>query len=91
MSFDEKYLLKAQALQFLQDQNFSDKKSAAYYSTDGKDKSLIARQREFYDGVTPSGNSMALYNLLRLSQYFPQEGYKERAARFVQGVSQSHH
>ena len=84
VSFDEKYILKAQALQLLQGKEFSDKKSATYYTTNGEDKSLIARQREFYDGVTPSGNSMALYNLLRLSQYFPQGGHKERASRFVQ-------
>ena len=84
LSFDEKYLFKAQALQALQDQKFSDKKSAAYYLTDGEDKSLIARQRKFYDGVTPSGNSMALYNLLRLSQYFPRGNYKGRASRFIQ-------
>ena len=81
--FDEKYLIKAKSLQFLQDQIFSDEKSATYYSTDGKDKTLIARQREFYDGVIPSGNSMSLYNLLRLAQYFPDGGYRERASRFV--------
>ena len=82
-SLDEKYLLKAQELQLLQDKLFSDKQSATYYSTDGKDATLIARQREFYDGVIPSGNSMSLYNLLRLSQYFPRGPYKERVSRFV--------
>ena len=81
-SFDEKYLLKAQDLQLLQDKTFSDKKSATYYSTDGQDQNLIVRQREFYDRVVPSGNSMSLYNLLRLSQYFPEGPYKERALRF---------
>ena len=83
VDFDEKYLLKAQSLQLLQDKGFSDKKLATYYLTDGEDKSLIARQREFYDGVIPSGNSMSLYNLLRLSQYFPGGGYRERVSRFV--------
>ena len=88
-SFDEKYLLKAQALQSLQDQEFSDKESATYYSTNGEDKNLIVRKREFYDGVIPSGNSMSLYNLLRLSQYFPKQGYRERASRFIKKFPQA--
>ena len=83
VSFDETYLLKAQSLQGVQDLWFSDKKSATYYSTNGEDTRLIVRPREFYDSVIPSGNSMALYNLLRLSQYFPQEVYRERASQFM--------
>ena len=81
--FDQKYLLKAESLQLLQDKIFSDEKLATYYSTDGKDKTLIVRQRKFHDGVIPSGNSMSLYNLLRLAQYFPDKSYRERAASFV--------
>ncbi len=41
---------------------------------------LILRRKELYDGATPSGNSVAMGNLLRLSLLTGDAGLAERAA-----------
>ncbi len=54
---------------------FYDRERGGFYATDGRDASLIARQKEFYDGATPSGNSTAVLALLRLGMLFGREDF----------------
>ena len=44
---------------------FSDKRGGFYLTSDTAERVLV-RQKEFYDGAFPSGNSVTVHNLLRL-------------------------
>jgi uncharacterized protein YyaL (SSP411 family) len=50
-----------------------------FFSPEGK-ADLIVRRKEVYDGAVPSGNSVALYNLLRLGRLTGREDYERLAA-----------
>ncbi len=47
-----------------------------FFSAAGK-ADLIVRQREVYDGAVPSGNSVALYNLVRLARLTGRPEYEK--------------
>ncbi len=50
-----------------------------FFSPEGK-TDLIVRRKEVYDGAVPSGNSVALYDLLRLGRLTGREDYERLAA-----------
>jgi uncharacterized protein YyaL (SSP411 family) len=50
-----------------------------FFSPEGRDD-LIVRRKETYDGATPSGNSVALYNLVRLARLTGRPDYESLAA-----------
>jgi hypothetical protein len=58
-----------------------------FYGSDGE--TLIARPKEIYDGATPSGNSVAAHNLLRLFHLTGRPEYQERAERLLQAFAGS--
>ncbi|MBF8293462.1 MAG: hypothetical protein HW389_7 [Bacteroidetes bacterium] len=61
----------SEALSLAEDQTrlFYDHESGGFFDTSGRDKSLLVRTKEWYDGAEPSGNSIAILNLLRLAQF----------------------
>ena len=56
------------ALQRRQDDLFWDEQGGGWFSTTGKDPSVLLRMKEDYDGAEPSPNSVAALNLLKLAQ-----------------------
>jgi uncharacterized protein YyaL (SSP411 family) len=66
--FDLDLLQFAIRLAEKQSELFEDQETGAFYSSPGGDASLVLRMKEDYDGAEPSGNSLALMNLLRLSR-----------------------
>jgi len=81
--FEEKYLLEAQKLQKKQDEIFLSSESQSYFSSSGRDIYLIKREKSFLDNVTPSGNSMTLFNLLRLADFFFDSEMSGRAQKLL--------
>ncbi len=76
--FDDGWLGWARFLQQKQDSLFWDSANGGYFYSNAQE--LPARQKEYIDGATPSGNSVALMNLRRLSVFFHDEpAYRERA------------
>jgi uncharacterized protein len=67
-SFDASFLKKALTLQEDLTKHFWDKENGGYYFTPDDGENLILREKECYDGVIPSGNSVAMLNLVRLSR-----------------------
>ena len=67
--FDEKYLRLAVELTENMIGDFYDEEEGGYYDTSGKDKSILVRTKEDYDSAEPTGNSIAINNLLRLSAF----------------------
>ncbi len=80
-TFDTSYLLKALKLNEEQLQYFGDEKIGGFYFTPQDGEELLIRKKEIYDGAIPSGNSVAMLNLLRLEQITGNAEFRERAAR----------
>ena len=54
-----------------------------------EDPTLKVRMRETNDGAEPSGNSVAALNLLRLSQFYNNRDWHERAGRLIESFADS--
>jgi len=54
-----------------------------FHITADDGEALIVRQKEFYDGAVPSGNSAALYDLLRLARMAERPDWEARAQELV--------
>ena len=78
--FDIRHLELAVKLTEKQLALFEDRERGGFFSTAG-DASLVLRAREEYDGAEPCGNSLALLNLLRLSQITGRADFREAAER----------
>lgn len=65
-SFEVKYLKSAleYSNQFLN--HFQDAENGGFYYTADDSEELLIRRKEIYDGAIPSGNSVAMMNLLRI-------------------------
>ncbi len=59
-----------------------------YFTADDGEK-LPVRQKEIYDGAIPSGNSVAMLNLLRLGRITADADLEDRAGRLVKTFSAS--
>jgi len=80
-TFEVDYLKKALSLnEYLLD-HFWDKENGGFYFTADDGEALLIRQKEIYDGAIPSGNSIAMLNLLRLGRITANPDLEEKAAR----------
>lgn len=66
-TFDIYYLKTALELHKIQIEDFWDPKIGGFYLTAKDSEKILTKQKEIYDGAIPSGNSIAMLNLLRLS------------------------
>ncbi|CAD7700012.1 unnamed protein product, partial [Ostreobium quekettii] len=66
----------ATQLQERMNELFWDDKAGGYYSTSGKDPSILLRVKEDYDGAEPAASSIAASNLLRLGSMLNSDAYK---------------
>jgi hypothetical protein len=60
-------------LQRRQDELFWDEAGAGWYSTTGRDPSVLLRMKDEYDGAEPTASSMAVMNLLMLSHLVDED------------------
>jgi hypothetical protein len=67
-SFDASFLKTALRLQEDLTKHFWDKEHGGYYFMPDDGEDLIVREKESYDGAIPSGNSVAMLNMVRLSR-----------------------
>jgi uncharacterized protein len=86
-SFEEKYLIKAKSLADKMIEIFYDSKDNGFFDVSGKDKSILIKTKEDYDSAEPTGNSIAIMNLLRLSQFFHNESYSKLAEKSLSAFS----
>ncbi len=80
-SFNIKWLESAVALTETQNRLFWDKRDGGFYDTSGEDKTILLQTKEDYDGAEPSANSIAVLNLLRLSQMLDKKDWWEMAEK----------
>jgi uncharacterized protein YyaL (SSP411 family) len=62
------WLERAAALVTEADRLFADAESGGYFFTGSDNEELLVRQKEVYDGAIPSGNSVMVHVLVRLSR-----------------------
>ncbi|MFP3867633.1 MAG: thioredoxin domain-containing protein [Desulfobacteraceae bacterium] len=77
--FDPDWLLPAILLTSLTEDRFYDTQQKYYLYTAHDHEQLIARPKNFYDQALPSGNSVAVHNLIRLFWLTENRLYQERA------------
>jgi uncharacterized protein len=70
-------------------QHFWDEEEGNLFFTSDDHERLISRTKNFYDLATPSGNSMAASNLLRLYHYTQNKSYLDKAIRIMKAGSRS--
>ncbi|NIM19099.1 MAG: DUF255 domain-containing protein [Candidatus Latescibacteria bacterium] len=80
-TFELRYLKAAIALSEDLLQHFWDKNNGGFYITPDDGEKLLVRAKEIYDGATPSGNSVAMLDLLRLGRMTAKPELEEMADR----------
>jgi uncharacterized protein YyaL (SSP411 family) len=85
----EEYLSKSIEYTDFMLQHFWDENEGNLFFTSDDHERLISRTKNFYDLATPSGNSMAASNLLRLYHYSHKKMYLDSAVRIMKAGSRS--
>lgn len=88
-SFNDKWIKAAIELTNIQINLFYDTVNHGFFDTNGSDKSLLMRTKEWVDNAEPSGNSIAVFNLLRLAQMTDNKYYEEIAEKSLEYFSNS--
>ena len=79
---ETRWLTEAIALQHALDARFRDANGVYFLTPEGK-QGLLAREKAAYDGVIPTGNSIAALNLFRLSELTGNEEFRKRALEIL--------
>jgi uncharacterized protein len=66
-------------LQRRQDELFWDATGGGWFSTTGRDPSVLIRMKEDYDGAEPSASSVGVSNMLSLAHLTGDESFRSRA------------
>ena len=85
-SYEPRYLEKALELTDAATDRLWDEDDGGFYFTE-ENEALPARRKELHDGAKPSGNSVMLLNLLRLSRLTGVTALEEKAGRLAQAFS----
>ena len=88
-SFEIEWLKFASELQETMDRQFLDEKNGGYFSTSGKDKSVVLRMKDDNDSAEPAASSVAALNLLRLAQIRNDPKYRDRAEKTIKAFRQT--
>jgi len=79
--FDTKYLEAALELNRDFIKHFWDENRGGFYFTADDTEEILARKKDIYDAALPSGNSMAMLNLLRLGRMTGDADLEKKALR----------
>ncbi len=80
-TFEAKYLQTALDLNKDMLTHFWDDTGGGFYFSPDDGEDLLVRQKEVYDGAIPSGNSVAMLNLLRLGRITTNVDFENKAAQ----------
>jgi hypothetical protein len=82
-SFELEWLKEARELTRTMIEEFWDEASGGFFFTGKDHETLIARTKSAYDGATPSGNSAAVFALLRLAELTGDSELRKKAERTI--------
>jgi uncharacterized protein YyaL (SSP411 family) len=86
-SFKEKYLQSSIELTKTMIEHFWDKEKGGFFFTTKSSDDSVPILKQTYDGAMPSGNSVALYNLLRLSRLSDEASFEACANKLLKVFS----
>jgi len=86
-TFEVCYLETALELNGVLLQHFWDEPQGGFFFTADDTAELLVRKKEGYDGAVPSGNSVAMLNLLRLARMTANSELEERAIHIARAFS----
>ncbi len=78
--FDTRYLFAAFELNSTLLSRFWDREGSAFFLTPEDGETVLVRRKELFDGAVPSGNSIAVHNLLRLSRISADTALEKHAS-----------
>jgi uncharacterized protein YyaL (SSP411 family) len=78
---DAEWLAWARELQAHQDARFWDQQGGGWFSTTGRDPSVLLRLKEDYDGAEPSASSVSVLNLLTLAHLVDDDDARQKVSR----------
>ncbi len=87
-NFEESYLQAAVELNNRMVSRFWDEEDGGFYFTNKGAEEAMPRRKQVYDGALPSGNSVSLLNLLRLSLLIGETKYGEIANQIIKVFSE---
>jgi len=82
-TFERSYLERAQEFTETLLSQFWDEKEGGFFFTSNDHEALISRSKSAFDGSIPSGNSVAVFNLLRLSYLTENQDYLGKAEKVL--------
>jgi uncharacterized protein len=78
---EARWLREAISLDRVLEAHYEDRSGGGFFLTADDHERLLARERPSYDGAEPSGSSVQMLNILRLSELTGNEAYRKRAER----------
>ncbi len=81
--FEEKYLQASVELTNAMIGEFWDEANGGFYFTGKTSEADVPRLKQNYDGAVPSGNSVALHDLLRLSRLANEVSFEQYASKML--------
>jgi len=88
-AFDSGYLRRAIELTDVMLEHFWDPENGGFYFSADDAEGMLVRKKELYDGAIPSGNSVAMLDLIRLSHLVGDSRYEEKAAHLLRACSRT--
>ncbi|HXG93145.1 MAG TPA: thioredoxin domain-containing protein [Blastocatellia bacterium] len=88
-TFDLRYFNHARSLADVMIEKFWDEDEGGFYFTSSDHEKLITRTKDYFDNATPSGNSVAALNLLKLSHLVQEPDYQRRAVTILRALRQA--
>jgi len=88
-TFKVHYIRTALELNDVLIKHFWDGNQGGFYFTADYGEELLIRQKTIYDGAVPSGNSVAMLNLLRLSRITGNADFEKKAMKIAEVFSKS--
>ena len=82
-TFEFEYLARAVELTDKQRELLEDSAGGGFYASAQADAARLVRLKDDYDGAEPSGNSVALMNLLRLHRITGRADFEDSARRLI--------
>ena len=67
---------------------YEDKANGGFFMTSDDHENLLVREKPYFDGAEPSGNSIAVLNLLRLYEFTSNDLYRKRADKALKSANQ---
>ncbi len=86
-SFDPRDLAEAKGLASQMIARFWDKRGGGFFLRGNNEEPLIVRPKAFYDGATPSGNSIAALVLLKLGRLTANDQFESYGRKLLESVA----